>query len=218
MPAQPTGLTAPADGALPDAALAELGTRPFGLYVHVPFCAHHCGYCDFAVTAGRDHLIELYLDAVAVELAALGEPRPVETLFVGGGTPTHLSADQLRRLLESVNRWLPLPSGAEFTVEANPGGAIRSITFREEGSLEGKGEDLGADVQKSLLPKLKGLYEAEKKRIDAAKAKGTEIPPPKLTLEFAPRILQVYVIQIFDAAVQAGFEDIAPVPIEKKDR
>jgi oxygen-independent coproporphyrinogen-3 oxidase len=101
----------------------------------VPFCAHHCGYCDFAVTAGQDHLIDLYLEALGAELATLGIPRPVECLFVGGGTPTHLSADQLRRLLEVIRRWLPLEGpqlltsplegevragAAEFSVEANP--------------------------------------------------------------------------------------------------
>src|SRR5215212_465745 len=82
--------------------------EPRTAYIHVPFCAHHCGYCDFAVTAGQDHLIELYLDALAAELATLGEPRPVETLFIGGGTPTYLNPDQLRRLLTMVNRWLPI--------------------------------------------------------------------------------------------------------------
>src|SRR5204863_3442859 len=81
---------------------------PRAAYIHVPFCAHHCGYCDFAVTAGQDHLIELYLDALAAELATLGEPRPVETLFIGGGTPTYLSAEQLGRLLGMIGRWLPL--------------------------------------------------------------------------------------------------------------
>ncbi|AWM39500.1 coproporphyrinogen III oxidase family protein [Gemmata obscuriglobus] len=95
---------------------------PRTAYVHVPFCAHHCGYCDFAVTAGQDHLIELYLEAVGAELAGLREPRPVESLFIGGGTPTHLSADQLRRLIETVTRWLPPGRGAgrEFSIEANP--------------------------------------------------------------------------------------------------
>lgn len=82
--------------------------EPRTAYIHVPFCAHHCGYCDFAVTAGQDHLIELYLDALAAELAGLGTPRPVETLFIGGGTPTHLSVDQLGRLLEEIRRWLPV--------------------------------------------------------------------------------------------------------------
>ena len=94
---------------------------PRAAYVHVPFCAHHCGYCDFAVVAGQDHLIDLYLEALDVELATLQEPQPVQTLFVGGGTPTHLDARQLHRLLTSINRWLPFETGHEFTVEANPG-------------------------------------------------------------------------------------------------
>ncbi|MBN9120215.1 MAG: coproporphyrinogen III oxidase family protein [Planctomycetes bacterium] len=123
--------------------------EPRTAYVHVPFCAHHCGYCDFAVTAGNDHLIDLYLEALASELATLGAPRPVESLFIGGGTPTHLSPSQLERLLGAVCRWLPLqtedrgqrtegrnaeaggavssdlssalcPLPSEFSVEANP--------------------------------------------------------------------------------------------------
>jgi len=81
---------------------------PRTAYIHVPFCAHHCGYCDFAVSAGNDHLIDHYLDALAIELATLREPRPVETLFIGGGTPTYPSAEQLDRLLTAVNQWLPL--------------------------------------------------------------------------------------------------------------
>jgi oxygen-independent coproporphyrinogen-3 oxidase len=97
--------------------------EPRTAYVHVPFCGHHCGYCDFAVTAGQDHLIELYLDAVEAELATLGTPRPVETLFVGGGTPTYLGVRQLERLLASINRWLPRvpsPAGPEFSIESTP--------------------------------------------------------------------------------------------------
>jgi oxygen-independent coproporphyrinogen-3 oxidase len=86
----------------------------------VPFCAHHCGYCDFAVAAGRDQLIDPYLDALAAELATLQSPQPVRTLFLGGGTPTHLDARRLDRLLVGILRWLPLETGGEFTVEANP--------------------------------------------------------------------------------------------------
>src|SRR4030095_4313759 len=63
--------------------------EPRTAYVHIPFCGHHCGYCDFAVAAGQDHLIELYLDALAAELATLKAPQPVCTLFLGGGTPTY---------------------------------------------------------------------------------------------------------------------------------
>src|SRR5215471_13373249 len=94
---------------------------PRAAYVHVPFCAHHCGYCDFAIATGQDHLIELYLDALALELARLGTPHPVRTLFLGGGTPTYLSASQLRVLLGEVRRWLPPKPWHEFSVEANPG-------------------------------------------------------------------------------------------------
>src|SRR5205823_3829554 len=61
-----------------------------------------------------------YLDALAAELARLGQPQPVRTLFLGGGTPTHLSAAQLERLLRAVRAWLPLEAGHEFSVEANP--------------------------------------------------------------------------------------------------
>jgi len=95
---------------------------PRAAYVHVPFCAHHCGYCDFAIATGQDHQIELYLDALAAELATLGTPQPVRTLFVGGGTPTHLSAVQLERLLSSLLRWLPLDETGEteFSIECNP--------------------------------------------------------------------------------------------------
>src|SRR5262245_45884862 len=99
----------------------ESSTPPRAAYIHVPFCAHHCGYCDFAIAVGRDELTDRYLDALAAELATLGGPRSVLTSFVGGGTPTYLSARQLQRLLGDVIHWLPLESGGEFSIEANPG-------------------------------------------------------------------------------------------------
>jgi len=94
-------------------------------YVHVPFCAHRCGYCDFTVSAGKDHLIDDYLRALEIELRSLETPRQVDTLFLGGGTPTHLDVRQLGRLLELVGRWFELPSEGEFSVEANPAGLDR---------------------------------------------------------------------------------------------
>lgn len=94
---------------------------PRAAYVHVPFCAHRCGYCDFASLAGADDQADRYLDALGRELAALGTPQEVDTIFVGGGTPTRLSAPQLDRLLSLIRRWFPLTGGGEWTVEANPG-------------------------------------------------------------------------------------------------
>lgn len=93
---------------------------PRAAYVHVPFCRHRCGYCNFSVVAGRDDLTEAFLDALARELAGLGTPREVDTLFIGGGTPTHLKPRALVRLLETVKHWFPTASGYEWTVEANP--------------------------------------------------------------------------------------------------
>jgi len=93
---------------------------PQAAYLHIPFCAHHCGYCDFAIATGQDHLIDRYLEALTAELATLGKPQPVQTIFLGGGTPTHLSAAQLERLLDAVVRWLPPQPGHEFSIEANP--------------------------------------------------------------------------------------------------
>jgi oxygen-independent coproporphyrinogen-3 oxidase len=90
-------------------------------YIHVPFCARRCGYCNFTLVAGRDDLVEPYLAALGRELSLLRAPREVETLFIGGGTPTHLKGGALARLLELVRAWHPLAAGHEFTVEANPG-------------------------------------------------------------------------------------------------
>jgi oxygen-independent coproporphyrinogen-3 oxidase len=94
--------------------------EPRAAYVHVPFCRHRCGYCNFTLIAGRDDLIERYLEALAQELLLLERLRPVDTLFFGGGTPTHLPAEQLARLLRLVSEWFPLAPGGEFSAEANP--------------------------------------------------------------------------------------------------
>src|SRR5687768_13241954 len=93
---------------------------PSAAYIHVPFCAHRCGYCNFTVIAGRDDLNNAYLEALERELSWLEQPRPVQTLFLGGGTPTHLPREKLRRLLHLVRHWFPLSPGCEFSVEANP--------------------------------------------------------------------------------------------------
>jgi oxygen-independent coproporphyrinogen-3 oxidase len=95
---------------------------PRAAYLHVPFCVHRCGYCDFTLIAGRDDLAADYLRAMELELQQLERPREVDTLFFGGGTPTHLAPDKLARLLELVHKWFRLAPGYEFSVEANPSG------------------------------------------------------------------------------------------------
>ncbi|WP_370625718.1 radical SAM family heme chaperone HemW [Corynebacterium sp. TAE3-ERU16] len=104
---------------------------PFGVYVHVPFCASRCGYCDFntytpgELGTGADP--ESYLAALDIELRLAarrmdrdGILRPAETVFVGGGTPSMLGADGLARLLDGVRDHIGLTPGAEITTESNP--------------------------------------------------------------------------------------------------
>ena len=84
------------------------------LYLHLPFCAHRCGYCDFVTATGRDHLHGAYVDALLRELDSEHDGSPVETIFLGGGTPTYTALPELLRLLRA------LPATRELTVEANP--------------------------------------------------------------------------------------------------
>jgi oxygen-independent coproporphyrinogen-3 oxidase len=93
---------------------------PRAAYIHVPFCRHHCGYCNFTVVAGRDDLIGDYLTAIDRELAGLQTPREIDTLFLGGGTPTHLTPAQLAQLLDTIHSWFSFTPEHEFTIEANP--------------------------------------------------------------------------------------------------
>lgn len=107
--------------------------QPRSLYIHVPFCAHRCGYCDFTLVAGKDHLAEKYLDALTLEIErelyrvndsssiVHLNPRPsIDTVFFGGGTPTQLTAPQLERLCSIVHGRFEVSSDTEFSVEANP--------------------------------------------------------------------------------------------------
>jgi len=119
----PEGQPVPADGALPSAH--RPGT-PFGVYVHIPFCATRCGYCDFNTYTAQEASREGYLDAVLAELAlaarvlAEAPPARVATVFVGGGTPTLLPPEELSRILEAIDTTWGLATDAEVTTEANP--------------------------------------------------------------------------------------------------
>ena len=125
----PDGDPAPADGSLPSSALPGVGERPFGVYLHVPFCASRCGYCDFntytASELGGRTDPAAYLVAARKEIAlarrVLGDADVrASTVFVGGGTPTLLGAAGLTDLLAEVRETFGLTEGAEVTTEANP--------------------------------------------------------------------------------------------------
>ncbi|WP_127504853.1 radical SAM family heme chaperone HemW [Actinoplanes solisilvae] len=125
--ALPEGEPVPSDGSLPPQATAHVGKDGFAVYVHVPFCASRCGYCDFntytASELGGGVSRETYADTVLQELKLAKQrinPEKVDTVFFGGGTPTLLGADDLGRILEGIDDAWGLAPGAEITTEANP--------------------------------------------------------------------------------------------------
>lgn len=127
----PDGSPAPADGSLPPSALAGVGARPFGVYLHVPFCTTRCGYCDFntytaselgaAPGASRTSWADGAIAELRLARQVLGDADvPVSTVFVGGGTPTLLPPSDLGRVLRFLGDEFGLAPGAEVTTEANP--------------------------------------------------------------------------------------------------
>ncbi len=93
---------------------------PRSVYIHVPFCRHRCGYCNFTLVAGRDDLVDSFLDALAIELQQHGQTTEVDTIYLGGGTPTHLNVRHLRRLFALLSKWFSLAKDGEWSCEANP--------------------------------------------------------------------------------------------------
>ena len=101
----------------------DAACAPRAAYFHVPFCLHRCGYCDFTLVAERDDLIPAWLAALQNELSRLQQQRyPVDTIFIGGGPPTHLNVEQLTQLIELITANFVLSDGGEFSIEANPDG------------------------------------------------------------------------------------------------
>jgi putative oxygen-independent coproporphyrinogen III oxidase len=128
------------------------GPRPFGVYVHVPFCRHRCDYCAFATWTGKDDLWEEYVAACMSEInrlgrvpgLALGGARapasdlrrgPATSVFFGGGTPSLLPAELLLGMLEALSGSIGLAAGAEVTVECNP----ETVTAEKLGSYRAGG-------------------------------------------------------------------------------
>src|SRR5690606_448786 len=131
-PALPEGEVPPDDGALPASVVDGAAGRDLGVYLHVPFCTVRCGYCDFNTYTAAElgggasqasyagtALREIALAGRVLERAGLPE-RPVQTVFLGGGTPTILPASDLVRMLEALRTTWGIAPGAEVTTEANP--------------------------------------------------------------------------------------------------
>lgn len=138
----PSGDPAPHDGSLPASAVAGLGDRTFGFYLHVPFCTRRCGYCDFntytaeelgnAPGASRASWADGAIAEVRLARKVLGAAElAVATVFVGGGTPTLLPSADLAKVLHVISDEFGLAPGVEITTEANP----ESVTSVSLGQL-----------------------------------------------------------------------------------
>jgi putative oxygen-independent coproporphyrinogen III oxidase len=98
----------------------------FGLYIHIPFCAHRCWYCDFNAYADLDHLADEYMAALvddvhhAFSAPDLGERPEVTSIFIGGGTPSRVDPRWIQRLLDAARDSWPVAADAEVTIECNP--------------------------------------------------------------------------------------------------
>ena len=96
---------------------------PRHVYLHVPFCARRCTYCDFSIAVRRDVPVDEYLSALEAELEARfahAAPEEVDTIYLGGGTPSRLGGSGVARAIALVQRQFPMARGGELTVEANP--------------------------------------------------------------------------------------------------
>jgi oxygen-independent coproporphyrinogen-3 oxidase len=185
--ALPEGEPAPPSGELPAGALNALGSGPFGVYVHVPFCTVRCGYCDFNTYT----LTELGVDGASVgtypdvacrelDLATrvLGPVVPVvQTVFFGGGTPTVLAASDLVRVLDGIRARFGLAHGAEVTTEANPD----SVTPASLQTLAAGGFTRVSFGMQSAVPRVLATLERTHdplnvaKAVQAAKAAGLKV-------------------------------------------
>lgn len=101
-------------------AQADFHADTAAAYVHIPFCSAVCPYCDFAVVAGRDDMAERYISALLTEIERSPRWRPLEAVYFGGGTPSHISPDLLGKVLDRLAGHHGLASAAEISLEANP--------------------------------------------------------------------------------------------------
>ena len=97
-----------------------------GIYIHIPFCVKKCIYCDFYSVANQDERIDAFIDAVVMEINKYTTDVSnwkFDTIFIGGGTPSLLSANQLEKIISTLNKKYNLSNVIEFTMEVNPGEA-----------------------------------------------------------------------------------------------
>jgi oxygen-independent coproporphyrinogen-3 oxidase len=172
-----------------DAGLRFERLPPLALYVHLPWCVRKCPYCDFNSYEARGALPDLeYVDALVRDVRAelpFVQGRSVETVFLGGGTPSLFSAAAITRLLDALRAELPLARGVEVTLEANPGAvdAARFAAFRAAGVNR-----LSVGIQSFRAEQLRVLgrvHDANEARVAVATARAAGFDNVNIDLMYA---------------------------------
>jgi oxygen-independent coproporphyrinogen-3 oxidase len=151
------------------------------LYVHVPFCARKCPYCDFNSHAGREDEADGYVEALLLEARARSEGVRPRTVFVGGGTPTHLEPRALERLLAGLRDAIDLSAVEEWTVESNPGtldASKAALLVRHGVDRASVGVQSFHDARLKVLGRVHGADEAAR-AVETMRAAGI----PRLSLD-----------------------------------
>ena len=131
--------------------------RDISLYIHIPFCKQKCFYCDFPSYASIDHLREDYVEALCKEIKEKDIKNNIKSIFIGGGTPSHLSAKEIEKLLKVINE-LNLDENIEFTMECNPGTLDEEkLKVMKNGGINRISMGLQA-VQNSLLKEIGRIH------------------------------------------------------------
>lgn len=142
--------------------------KKLGIYIHIPFCARKCNYCDFLSAPETRETKEHYLDLLDREMQLYKEivsAREVDTLFIGGGTPSFLEEDLTDKLLCSVKKWIPLENLNEFTIECNPNSVTgeKLRLYKEAGVTRiSLGMQSACDEELKKLGRLHSVKEFEK--------------------------------------------------------
>ncbi len=205
---------------------------PAGIYLHIPFCATRCHYCNFATGGYDEQTAEHYVAALRREIeSATGRwpemTRQIETIYFGGGTPTTLRVDQLASLLEECRRHFEINAGVEITVEANPGSVNREYLTDLRGTGANRlsfGVQSFDDRELAMIGRSHQGIEA-RQAVEMARAAGFEnisldliagLPEQEMAtwqrnlaglFELAPEHLSVYLLELYrDAPLQHRIE------------
>lgn len=131
--------------------------RDISLYIHIPFCKQKCFYCDFPSYASIDHLREDYVEALCKEIKEKNIKNNIKSIFIGGGTPSYLSANEIEKLLKVIKE-LNLDNNIEFTMECNPGTLDEEkLMVMKDGGINRISMGLQA-VQNSLLKEIGRIH------------------------------------------------------------